>query len=67
MELEAAIACTKRTMESINGLDQRDVKGATRDCFIFDSWFAPKRLAEAVVDVGADMIGMIKKQHKIIM
>ena len=31
---------------------------------IFDSWFAPKRSAEAMMDVGADIIGMVKINTK---
>ena len=47
-------------MGETKGLGQRDVKRATRDCFIFISWIFSKGLAETEMDVGARMIGMIK-------
>ena len=37
---------------------------ATKDCFLFDSWFYSNKLAEAMVDVGAYMIGMVKTNKK---
>ena len=62
--LGSTAACTKRIMEATNGLGQRDAKGATKDCFLFGSFFPSKRSAEAVMDVGADMIGMVKTNTK---
>ena len=53
-------------MEEIKGLVQRSVKGKTKDCFIFDCWFASNRSAEAAMNVGEDSIGMVKK-YKIIL
>ena len=47
-------------MESTKGLGQRDIEGDTNDCFIFDSWFSSKDFSEDAIDVGADIIGMIK-------
>ena len=43
---------------------QRDVKEATNDCFIFDTWFSSKRLTDAEFNVGADMIFMVKTNNK---
>ena len=39
-------ACTKIIMESIKGIGQSDMKGATRGCFIFNSWFSSKNLLQ---------------------
>ena len=57
-------SCTKRMTEATKGIGQRDIEGATKDCFIFGSWFFSKKLAEAVIDFGADMIGMVKNNTK---
>ena len=46
------------------GLSQRDVKGFTKDCLIFKSWFASKWSAETVMDVVEYIIGMIKTNKK---
>ena len=34
IQIGAGEACTNRMMESTKGLDQRDMKGATNNCFI---------------------------------
>ena len=52
-------------MESKNGLVHRNIKGPTNDCFIFDSWFVSKRLAKAVMDAGAEIIGISKTNTKV--
>ena len=39
-------------------------KGATKDCFIFDIWFSSKKLEDSVIDVGTDMICMVKTNKK---
>ena len=52
-------------MESTKGLGQRDIEGDTNDCFIFDSWFSSKNFSEDAIDVGADIIGMIKTNKKL--
>ena len=44
--------------EAKNGLGQKNIKGATRDCFPFGSWFASNSSAETVMYVGSDMIGI---------
>ena len=36
----------------------------TKDCFLFVSWFASKKAAEAVMEVGAKLIGMVKTNTK---
>ena len=64
LQLGETAACTKRMMEATKGIVFRDIKGATKDCFIFESWFSSKKLAEAVMDVGADLIGMDKTNIK---
>ena len=50
--------------EEAKGVGQRYIKGDTKDCFIFFSWLSPKKLAEAVIDVSTDMIGMVKTNTK---
>ena len=51
-------------MGAEKGLGHRNNKGATKDCFIFGIWFTLKRLAEAVMDVGAYMVGIVKTNKK---
>ena len=36
----------------------------TRDCFLFDSWFASKKEVEAAMGVGADLISMVNTNTK---
>ena len=52
-------------MESTKGIGQRDMKGATKDCFIFDSWLYSNNSEEDVMEFGADLISMVKKYTKI--
>ena len=52
-------------MEATEGIGQRDRKGATKDFFIFDSWFSSNKLSEAVMEVCAKLIGMAKKNTKV--
>ena len=65
MELGEMTTCTNRTLESTNELYQRGIKGATIDCFIFDSRFYFKKLEEAVMGVDAYMISMVKTNKKL--
>ena len=51
-------------MKATKEIGQRDMKGDTKDCFIFDSWFYLNELTEAAMDVGADMIGIVKTNTK---
>ena len=44
-ELGATAACTKIMMEATKGIGQKSIKGGTKDCFLFDSWFASKKAA----------------------
>ena len=57
-------ACTKKMMEATKGIGQKSIKGGTKDCFLFDSWFASKKAAEAAMEVGAELICMVKKNNK---
>ena len=59
--------CTKVTMTATNKIGQRYMKGAIKDCFVLDSFFSSNNLAEAVMDVVADMIGMVKTNKKSIL
>ena len=51
-------------MEATKGLCMRGLKGATKDCFLFYSWFYFKETAEAAMDVGVDRVGMVKTNTK---
>ena len=44
LEIGATVVCIKMMVEETKRLDQRGVKWATEDCFIFGSWFSSKRL-----------------------
>ena len=35
-----------------------------KDCFLFDSWFASKKAAEAVMEVGVELVFMVKTNTK---
>ena len=48
-ELGATAACTKRMMEETRGIGQKSKKEGPKDCFLFDSWFALKKAAEAAM------------------
>ena len=48
-DLGATAACTKRMMEETKGIGQKSKKGGPKDCFLFDSWFASKKAAEAAM------------------
>ena len=50
--------------EPTKGICQKSIKGGTKDCFLFDSWFASKKAAEAAMEVGAELVGMVKKNTK---
>ena len=63
-ELGATVACTKIMMQATKGIGQKYRKGVTKDCFLVDSWFYSKEAAEAVMKVGAKLIGMVKKNTK---
>ena len=64
LELGATADCTKRLMEETKGLGQRDLKGSMRDFYLFDSWFLPKKSAEAAASIDVDLIGMVKNNTK---
>ena len=51
-------------MEATKGIGQKSIKGGTKDCFLFDSWFASKKAAEAAMEMGAELIGMVKTNTK---
>ena len=50
--------------EETKGIGQKSIKGGTTDCFFFDSWFASKKAEEAAMEMGADIIGMLKTNTK---
>ena len=53
-------ACMKSMIEETRGLGRNNIKVFTKDCFLFCSWFASKRLAEDAMYVSAEIIGMVK-------
>ena len=63
-ELGATAACTKRMMEATKGIGQKSKKGGTKDCFLFDSWFSSNNSAEAAMELGTELIGMVKTNTK---
>ena len=63
-ELGETAVCTKRIMEATKGIGHKYIKWGTKDCFLFKSWFASKKAAEAAMEMGADFIGMVKKNTK---
>ena len=63
-ELGSTAACTKQMMEETKEIGQNSKKGGPKDCFLFDSWFASKKAAEAAMELGAELIGMVKTNTK---
>ena len=64
MQLGATEASTKITKKSTKGIGQREMKGATEDCFLFDGCFSSYKSAESAMGFGADMIVMVKTNTK---
>ena len=63
-DLGATADCTKIMTEETKGVGHKSIKGGTKDCFLFDSWFASKKAEEYVVEVGSDLIGIVKTNTK---
>ena len=63
-DLGATVACTNSMMEATKGIGQKSIEGGTNNCFLFDSWFASKKAAEAAMEIGDDLIGMVKTNTK---
>ena len=57
-------SCTKITMEATKGIGQKSKKGGPKDCFLFDSWFTSKKAAESAMELGAELIVMVKTNTK---
>ena len=51
-------------MEETKGIGQNYIEGGTKDCLLVDSCFDSNIAAEAVMEIGADLIGMVKKNTK---
>ena len=64
LKLCATAACTKKLMEETSELGTRDLKGSTRDFFLFGSWFLLKKSAVEAAFIGVDLIGMEKINTK---
>ena len=63
-ELGATAACNKRMMEATKGIGQESIEGGKKYYFLFDSWFASKKAAEAAMELGSELIGMVKTNTK---
>ena len=63
-EIGSTAACTKRMMEATLGIVKKSIKGGTKDCFLFDSWLAYKKAEEYAMEIGAELIGMVKTNTK---
>ena len=66
LKLGTTAACMKRVIETTKGSGKRNAKGATNDCFIFESWFSSKRSAYAAISVGEDKLCMVKPNTKVL-
>ena len=56
--------CMKRITEATKRLVKRDIEGAKKVSFNFDSWFYSKWSDEAALEIRSDMIGMFKTNTK---
>ena len=65
MELGEKPSCTNRTTKTTKVLGQSDVKGSTKDFFVFISWFSSNSSAKYVMDAGKYIIGMVKTNTKL--
>ena len=63
-EIGETAACTKIMMEATKGIVQKSIKGGTKDCLLFDSWFASKKAAESAMEVDVELIGTVKTNTK---
>ena len=63
-ELGATAACTKRMTEETKGIGQNSKKGGPKDCFPLDIFFASKEAAESAMELGDELIGMVKTNTK---
>ena len=63
-ELGATAACTKIMVEATSGIGQKDIKGGTKDCFLFDIWLVSKKAEESEMEIDAELIGMVKTNTK---
>ena len=63
-DMGSTAACTKRMMEATKGVGKKSIKGVTKYCLLFDSWFNSKNAAEAEMEMGAELIGMVKTNTK---
>ena len=64
LELGATSACTKIFMEDTKDLVQRALKGSTRYCLLFNSFFSSNKSAEAAASIGVYLIDMAKTNTK---
>ena len=53
-------------MEAAKGIGRKYRKRATKDCFLFDSYFFSKKASEAVIEVVANLVVMVEKTKNIV-
>ena len=63
-DIGATEACTNRMTEATKWIGQKSVKGGTKDCFLFDSWFDYKKASESAMELGDEFIGVVKTNTK---
>ena len=52
-------------VEATKGVGQSDINGATKDWFFY-SWFSSNNSSEDVMDVGVELISIVKTNKKIL-
>ena len=59
LKIGATTLCTKIMKEATKVIGQRYIKGTTKDFFLSEIWFDSNNFPEAVMGVGAEIIGMV--------
>ena len=59
LQIGATVACTNIMIKATKVIGRRGIKGDTKDCFLFDSWFSSKKSAESEMSLGAELISMV--------
>ena len=62
--MEKNAACTKITTEEKKGIGQKYRKRAKKDCLIFDGWLSSNKAEEAAMEVGAQLVCIVKTNTK---
>ena len=51
-------------METTKRIGQKYRKGETKDCVLFDGWFASNKAEEAAMEVGYKLVGTVNTNTK---